>query len=119
VSTFDPDSLEQRLAKLEEQMNAPGFWGDQGRAAKLAAEHARVSRRLEGYRTLRRDYDDAAELAAMDGEMAEEIAHSLVPLRKELDRLQEAALFDGETLLPHPTGVDMVGTDPDMSVAVG
>src|SRR6266511_3127827 len=77
-------------------MNAPGFWDDQARAATVAAEHARVSRRLEGYRTLRRDYEDAAELAALDGDMADEIASSLAPLRRELDRLQEAALFDGE-----------------------
>src|SRR5213078_1969111 len=77
-------------------MNAPGFWDDQARAAKVAAEHARVSRRLEGYRTLRREYDDAAELAALDGDMAEEIARSLAPLRREVERLQEAALFDGE-----------------------
>src|SRR5206468_9289772 len=63
----------------------------------VSAEHARVSRRLEGYRTLLRDYEDARELTAMDGgEMEGEIAAGLVPLRTELHRLQEAALFDGE-----------------------
>jgi peptide chain release factor 2 len=78
-------------------MNAPGFWDDQRRAAGVSAEHARVSRRLDGYRTLVRDFEDARELAAMDGgEMETEIAASLSPLRAELDRLQEAALFDGE-----------------------
>jgi len=78
-------------------MNAPGFWDDQQHAAKVSAEHARVSRRLEGYRSLTREYEDAREFAAMDGgEMESEIARSLVPLRTELDRLQEAALFDGE-----------------------
>jgi peptide chain release factor 2 len=96
VSTFDPDTLERRLAELEEQMNAPGFWDDQARAAKVSAEHARVSRRLEGYRRLRRDFDDARELAAMDGDMADEIEASLAPLRREVERLQEAALFNGE-----------------------
>jgi peptide chain release factor 2 len=97
VSTFDPDSLEQRVVELEERMNAPGFWDDQATAAKVSAEHARVSRRLEGYRTLTRDYEDARELAGMDGgEMDGEIAAALVPLRTELDRLQEAALFNGE-----------------------
>jgi peptide chain release factor 2 len=96
VSTFDPPSLERRLAELEEQMNAPGFWDDQARAAKVAAEHARVSRRLEGYRSLSRDFADAKELAALDGDMADEIAASLVPLRREIERLQEAALFNGE-----------------------
>ena len=78
-------------------MNAPGFWDDQGTAAKVSAEHARVSRRLEGYRKLTQDYDDARELAEMDGgEMADEIAAALAPLRAELERLQEAALFNGE-----------------------
>ncbi len=97
MSTFDPDSLERRVVELEKEMTAPGFWDDQGRAARVSAEHARLSRQLEGYRGLLRDYEDARELAAMDGsEMHEEIAESLRPLRRELDRLQEAALFDGE-----------------------
>jgi peptide chain release factor 2 len=97
VSTFDPASLEQRLVGLEEQMNAPGFWDDQSRAASVSAEHARVSRRLEGYRTLTRDYNDARELSELDGgEMEGQIEASLAPLHAELARLQEAALFDGE-----------------------
>ena len=78
-------------------MNALGFWDDQNRAAKVSAEHARVSRRLEGYRALTRDYDDARELAAMDaGELEGEIAAALAPLRAELEQLQEAALFNGD-----------------------
>jgi len=79
-------------------MNAPGFWDDQGGAAKVAAEHARVSRRLDGYRALQREYEDARELTSLDegGEMEGEIAAALARLRDELGRLQEAALFDGE-----------------------
>ena len=78
-------------------MNAPGFWDDQNRAAKVSSEHARTSRRLEGYRMLLRDYNDARELAAMDGgELEGEIATAITPLRAELDRLQEAALFNGD-----------------------
>ena len=97
MSTFDPAALEKRLVALEEQMNVPGFWDDQGTAAKVSADHARTSRRLEGYRTLLREYEDARELAGLDGgEMDDEIASSLAPLRAELERLQEAALFDGE-----------------------
>ncbi len=78
-------------------MNAPGFWDDQATAAQVSAEHARVSRRLEGYRKLTQDFEDARELAGLDGgEMDDEIAAGLVPLRAELERLQEAALFNGE-----------------------
>jgi peptide chain release factor 2 len=77
-------------------MSEPGFWDDQQRAAQISAEHARVTRRLERYERLSTDYDDARELLAMDGEMADEIEASLQPLRQELDRLQEDALFSGE-----------------------
>ncbi len=78
-------------------MNQAGFWDDQARAAKVSAEHARVSRRLEGYRSLVRDFEDARGLAELDGgELEAEIAGSLEPLRAEVAQLQEAALFDGE-----------------------
>ena len=77
-------------------MGEPGFWDDQQAAAQISTEHSRISRRLERYRRLTRDYEDAAELLAMDGEMADEIATSIVPLRRELERLQEDALFTGE-----------------------
>jgi peptide chain release factor 2 len=96
VITFDPDRLRARLAELEAAMGEPGFWDDQQRAARISTEHARLSRRVERYDRLRREYEDAAELAAMDGEMAAEIEASLVPLRRELERLQEDALFTGE-----------------------
>ncbi len=77
-------------------MGEPGFWDDQQTAARISTEHARLSRRVERYDRLRREYEDAAELAAMDGDMAAEIEASLVPLRRELERLQEDALFTGE-----------------------
>ncbi len=77
-------------------MSTPGFWDDQGHAAKVSASHARLTRRLEGYRQLQGDYDDARELAVLEDDLGDEIAATLVPLREEIARLQEAALFDGE-----------------------
>ena len=77
-------------------MGEPGFWDDQQRAAAVSAEQARLARRLERYERLRGEYEDARELLTMDGEMADEIAASIRPLREELDRLQEDALFGGE-----------------------
>ena len=94
--TFDPDALEKRVAELEQELGSPGFWDDRQRAAQVSAEHARLSRRLERYRRLTQDYQDAQELLAMDGDMAAEIEASIAPLRQELDRLQEDALFSGE-----------------------
>jgi peptide chain release factor 2 len=99
VITFDPAALRKRIAELEEELGAPGFWDDQQRAARVASEHARLSKRLERYERLTRDYQDARELHEMDGadgDMADEIAASIAPLRAELGRLQEDALFTGE-----------------------
>jgi peptide chain release factor 2 len=96
VSTFDPATLQGRVTELEAAMGEPGFWDDQARAARTSAEHARVARRLERYERLAADFDDARELYELDPELGEEITSSLVPIRRELDRLEEAALFNGE-----------------------
>ncbi len=96
MSTFDPDALTKRAAELEAEMGEPGFWDDQQGAAEISTEHSRVAKRLERYERLMREYDDAKELLAMDGDMAAEIQSSLEPLQRELERLQEDALFSGE-----------------------
>jgi peptide chain release factor 2 len=96
VITFDPVQLEQRAAELEAEMAEPGFWDDQQHAARVSTDHSRVTKRLERYRRLRQDYDDARELFELDGEMAAEIEAHIGPIRQELDRLREDALFNGE-----------------------
>ena len=94
--TFDPVALDRRVTELEQELSAPGFWDDQQHAAAVSAEHARTTRRLESYRTLVRDYEDARELLGLDGDLADEILDHVRPIQRELDRLREAALFNGE-----------------------
>ena len=94
--TFDPEALRTRLDALERELGQPGFWDDQQRAAAVSAEHARVAKRLERYERLNREYADARDLYAMDESLADEVAQSLAPLRRELERVQEDALFSGE-----------------------
>ena len=77
-------------------MGAPGFWDEQQHAAAVSTEHSRLAKRLDRYRRLRADYDDARELLEMDGDLGDEIGESLAPLHRELERLQEEALFNGE-----------------------
>jgi peptide chain release factor 2 len=96
VITFDPAALERRAAELEQVMSEPGFWNDQEQAQRLSTEHSRVAKRLEMYGRLQGEYEDATSLLELDPEMAGEIEASIAPLRRELGRLQEAALFDGE-----------------------
>ena len=94
--TFDPDALASRVTELEHELSQPGFWDNQDHAAKVSAEHARLTRRRERFEHLQREYEEARDLFAMDPGMADEIAASLQPMRKDLVRLQEDALFNGE-----------------------
>jgi peptide chain release factor 2 len=96
VSTFDPDTLAARKTELEQAMGEPGFWDDQAAAARITTEHARLTRRLDRYTELRQEFDDARELSELDPSLEEEVAAQLAPLREELDKLQEDALFTGQ-----------------------
>jgi peptide chain release factor 2 len=96
VITFDPDAIGARLADLETAMGEPGFWDDQRRAADISSEHSRLTRRLERYEVLTRDYEEARELFQLDGDLADELDQHLRPLEQELGRLREDALFTGE-----------------------
>jgi peptide chain release factor 2 len=96
VITFDPDAVAGRLAELERDMAESGFWDDQNRAAAISTEHSRLTRRLERYERLRREYEDARELLTLDGDLAAEVSSELEVLQRELSRLQEDALFAGE-----------------------
>src|SRR5262249_44547063 len=96
VSTFDPDALAARQEELEEAMGAPGFWDDQTEAARISTEHARTSRKLERYTRLRGEFDDARELYELEPELGDALEEQLVPIRNELAKLQEDALFNGQ-----------------------
>jgi peptide chain release factor 2 len=95
VTTFDPASLSTRAAELEAAMGAPGFWDDQAEAARISQEHARTTRKLERYERLAREVEEAQELFELDASLEGELAGQLAPIREELDRLQEDALFTG------------------------
>jgi peptide chain release factor 2 len=87
------------VGELEGEMQAPGFWDDQERAASVSAEHASVSRRLSGFRALESDIGDLEtleEMAAEDESMAAELEETLASIASRLADLEEARLFSGE-----------------------
>ena len=92
--TFDPDSLTARLAELEEELARPGFWDDQENAAKLSAEHTRISRKLQRYDALQSNVRFLQEGVGVFPD--EELMPVLREVQDELARLQEEALFSGE-----------------------
>ncbi len=79
-------------------MGEPGFWDDQERASKVAAEHARATRKLAQYRDLARDIEDLgplAELAEEDPEIASELDEQVASVQGRLEELEEQRLFSG------------------------
>jgi peptide chain release factor 2 len=95
---FDPTALKRRVAELEEQMGAPGFWDDQERAARVSAEHARASRKLDEFERLQADVEDLgglAELAEEDPELAREFDEQIASAERRLAALEEERLFSG------------------------
>jgi peptide chain release factor 2 len=79
-------------------MGEPGFWDDQERAARVSAEHARATRKLETWRKLQSDVDDLEsliELAAEDPSLGEELAGQFDAVEAELAELEEERLFSG------------------------
>jgi len=80
-------------------MQAPGFWDDQERAAKVSSEHARLGRRLEGFRSLETDVADLEELEVLAGEdegIASELEEQRRSVEERLGVLEEQRLFAGE-----------------------
>jgi peptide chain release factor 2 len=79
-------------------MQAPGFWDDQERAARVSAEHSSLSRRLEAFRSLESDLDDLEaleEMAADDQSIAAELEEQRAGVERRLAELEEARLFSG------------------------
>jgi peptide chain release factor 2 len=98
VITFDPDALSARVAELEQSMGEPGFWDDQKRAAAISSEHSRLAKRRDRYNSLSGDSEDLTqllELASDDGDL-DDVEEAVKALKRQLERVQEDALFSGE-----------------------
>jgi peptide chain release factor 2 len=96
---LDPDGLAARVEELEAAMGAPGFWDDQAQAARISAEHARASKRVDELRRLRADTDDLeglAELADEDPDLAGELLDQVASVEERLAGLEEERLFSGK-----------------------
>jgi peptide chain release factor 2 len=77
-------------------MQAPGFWDDQERAARVSAEHARIQRRLETFRDLESEIADYEELEALEDEsIRDELEAQRESIEARLAELEEARLFSG------------------------
>jgi peptide chain release factor 2 len=95
------------VAALEAEMGAAGFWDDSERAASVSAEHARASRRLEGFQRLQddvADLDGLAEMAVEDASLQGEVDEQIASVEERLAELEEQRLFSG----PYDSGDALV-----------
>ena len=79
-------------------MGATGFWDDQGRAAAVTAEHARVTRRLSVLHELEAEVEELEafeELAAEDEGIAAELEQRRSAATDRMAELEEERLFSG------------------------
>jgi peptide chain release factor 2 len=95
---FDPAALGERVAALEAEMGAPGFWDDSERAAAVSGEHARTSRRLEQFNGLKADVDDLdalVEMAQEEDSLQAEVDEQIASVEERLAELELQRLFSG------------------------
>jgi peptide chain release factor 2 len=88
-------------------MGAIGFWDDAERAASVSGDHARASRRLEGFASLQSDVEDLdglAEMASEDASLQDEVDEQIASVEKRLAELEEQRLFSG----PYDSGDALV-----------
>jgi peptide chain release factor 2 len=96
---IDPDALLARSAELEAQMGEPGFWDDSDAAAKVSAEHSRVTRKAEAFNAVVADAEDLealAEMAGEDSDMAGELTDQLADIEGRIAAMEEERLFSGK-----------------------
>jgi peptide chain release factor 2 len=95
---FDPAELGERVAALEAEMGAEGFWDDSERAASVSGEHSRAAKRLESFSALKGDVEDLdalAEMAAEDESLQAEVDEQIASVEERLAVLEEQRLFSG------------------------
>ena len=95
---LDPDALAARLTELEGAMGEPGFWDDPDVASRTSSEHARTTRKLETFASLKTDVadlDGLVELAEEDESLAEEVEEAFASVEARLAQLEEERLFSG------------------------
>ena len=79
-------------------MGEPGFWDDQAAAAKVSAEHARTTKKVEEFGRLQSDVDDLeglVELAEEDPDMGAEVEEQIGSVEQRLAALEEERLVSG------------------------
>ena len=95
------EASEKRLAELEHQMTMPGFFDDQARSQKVYSEMGELKNKLERFRKLSTQYEEAGTLLEMieeenDPALTAEGEEAVEGVAKAIDELQLMTMLNGE-----------------------
>lgn len=109
---FDLDKIEAKIAELDREENAPGFWDDRRKALEVVNELNDLKGKVSSYKKIQADYADFSGMMespdASDPEMLELLNELYSTLEKEIGDLRNLLLFADEydsrnaTLEIHP-----------------
>lgn len=87
--------LDNEEKALSEQMGKPNFWQDSTMAQDVSKRQAKLLKRIEPWRELKRDIDDINSLVAMgDDSLQEDIDGQLKQISKKFDSLKLELKFN-------------------------
>ena len=95
------EGSEKRLAELEHQMTMPGFYDDQEKSQQVYGEMSELKNKLERYKKLSVQYEEAQTLLEMieeenDPALLPEGEEAVESVRKSIDELQLMTMLNGE-----------------------
>jgi peptide chain release factor 2 len=96
---FDPATLKQKLAKLEEQIGAPDFWSQPEKSQKVMQERKRLEQSIandERIQSLTDDLDTLFELAREGENVTGDIEREMKGYGQLLERIETVLLLSGE-----------------------
>lgn len=100
-SSLDIENRIDRIAKLNYEMEQPGFWDDVDKSREVSKELKDLQELVDGYKKLELDFDDMETLTVMaeeeqDESLIPEIGEQLDIFIKEFEDYRINLLFTGE-----------------------
>jgi len=98
---FELDEKKERIAELEQETMAPGFWDDQAKATAIQKEQGRLQAQVDNWEECQTVWDEAGVLLELaveeqDPETEKEVKNLLAELDKRVDSSELECMFSGE-----------------------
>ncbi|PIR75944.1 MAG: peptide chain release factor 2 [Candidatus Magasanikbacteria bacterium CG_4_9_14_0_2_um_filter_42_11] len=97
---LDIDGQKEELKKIEQAMQAEGFWNDTEQATKISKRHEELKSEIDTWQSLKDEVDGLLSLSqeledSPDADMESEIDKKITSLEVQFETLEFILLFDG------------------------